>query len=79
MSARNPDRRIPRSAALRRLIAAGNLLAAAACGGIKATPDLAATWDNAVEELRADLAEPRAIPCRVPGCTCPGSTPRCTS
>lgn len=85
MSARNADRRTPRSAALRRLIAAGNLLTAAARGEIRATPDLADTWDNAVEALRADLAEPqtriatvpgsRTILPPVPGCACQ----RCTS
>ncbi len=58
MSARDADRRIPRSAALRRLITAGNLLAAAARGQVTATPELADIWDSSVEVLRADLAEP---------------------
>jgi hypothetical protein len=61
MSARNADRRTPRSAALRRLIAAGNLLAAAARGDTHATPELANAWDNSVDALRANLAEPHAI------------------
>jgi hypothetical protein len=67
MSARNADRRTPRSAALRRLIAAGNLLAAAARGHTTATPELAGAWDNAVETLRADLAEPRVTDPRMRG------------
>lgn len=85
MSARNVDRRTPRSTALRRLTAAGNLLAAAARAEIRATPDLADAWDNAVDALRADLAEPQTIIATmpgsrtilppVPGCACP----RCTS
>lgn len=61
MSARTAERRTPRSAALRRLIAAGNLLAAAARGDTSATPELANAWDNSVEALRAELAEPRVI------------------
>jgi hypothetical protein len=75
MSARNIDRRTPRSAELRRLIVAGNLLAAAARGQVPATPDLADLWDVSVDALRVELAEPRVILCRLPGCACP----RCTS
>jgi len=80
MSARNADRRTPRSAALRRLIAAGNLLAAAARGHLDVPHEgpkeriardlgaildldaLADAWDNMVDTLRADLAEPGMIP-----------------
>lgn len=74
MSARNADRRTQRSVALRRLVMAGNLLAEVARGTHLEHEDLANAWDNALDALRADLAEPRKIPCRVPGCTCAGST-----
>lgn len=72
------DRRTPHSAALRRLITAGNLLAAEARGqyGI-AHSDLADAWDNSVDALRVDLAFPVHVhvgPVHL-ACACP----RCTS
>lgn len=61
MSARE-DRRLPRSAALRRLITAGNLLAAAARGHASVTPEIADAWDSTLDALRADLVELRVAP-----------------
>ncbi len=58
MSAHHGDRRTVHGAALRRLITAGNLLAAAARGQVTATPELADAWDSSVETLRAGLNEP---------------------
>ncbi len=62
MNARNADRRTPSKAHLRRLIMLGNLLAEAARGQQILDPSgLADAWDNSVEALRADLAEPRMV------------------
>lgn len=60
MSARNADRRTPRSAALRRLVMVGNLLAERARSSqYRSDTDLANVWDSTLDALRADLAEPR--------------------
>lgn len=57
MSAR-PERRTQTGADLRRLIAAGNLLAAMVRGELQVSTDLADAWDSAVETLRLEPAAP---------------------
>lgn len=68
MSARNPERRTPTHATLRRLVMAGNLLALAARGHqLNTAVDLPNLWDGALDALRADLADPGKRPCHTRG------------